>query len=117
MAQNIGPLPFEGTSDFNNSNSIGSFDLPVGFKTHICIFCPNGPIDPVRLSDFKRVGDRKAVRSRYAVFGIGDERLVIAANFVHVEVMYRLARCRSMNPDRIMTNQKSLARLSENRRR
>ena len=30
MAQNISPLPFEGTSDFNNSNSIGSFDLPVG---------------------------------------------------------------------------------------
>ena len=57
MAQNISPLPFEGTSDINNSNSIGSFDLPVGFKTHICIFCPKGPIDPVRLSDFKRLGD------------------------------------------------------------
>jgi hypothetical protein len=38
MAQDISPLPFEGTSNFNNSNSIGSFDLPVGFKTHIWIF-------------------------------------------------------------------------------
>ncbi|CAN5183344.1 hypothetical protein BH18THE2_BH18THE2_14940 [soil metagenome] len=56
LAQNIGPLSFEGTTDFNNSNSIGTFDLPVGFKTHICIFCLTGPIDPVRLSDFKRLG-------------------------------------------------------------
>jgi hypothetical protein len=56
MAQNISPLPFEGTIDFNNSNSIGTFDLPVGFKTHICISCLTGPIDPVRFSDFKRLG-------------------------------------------------------------
>ena len=55
-AQNISPLPFEGTIDFNNSNSIGTFDLPVGFKTHICIFCLTGPIDSVRLSDFIRLG-------------------------------------------------------------
>src|SRR5688572_11041603 len=55
-AQNSSPLPFEGTIDFNNSNSIGTFDLPVGFKTHICIFCLTGPIDPVRLSDFIRLG-------------------------------------------------------------
>ena len=41
-----------------------SFDLPVGFKTHICIFCPKGPIDPVRLSDFKRLGDM-AFNSRH----------------------------------------------------
>jgi hypothetical protein len=56
MAQNISPLPFEGTADFNNSISIGTFDLPVGFKTHACIGCLTAPIDPVRLSDFKRLG-------------------------------------------------------------
>ena len=57
LAQNISPLSFEGTTDFNyNSNGIGTFDLPVGFKTHTCIFCLTGPIDPVRFSDFKRLG-------------------------------------------------------------
>ena len=64
MAQNISPLPFEGTIDFNNSNSIGTFDFPVAFKTHICIFCLTGPIDPVMFSDFKRLGD-KAFNSRH----------------------------------------------------
>jgi hypothetical protein len=56
MAHNLGPLPFGGATDFNNSNSIGTFVLPVGFKTHICMFCLTGPIDPVSLSDFKRLG-------------------------------------------------------------
>ena len=56
MAQNIGPLPFGGTNYINNSNGIGTFDLPVGFKTHICIFCLTGPIDPVSSSEFNRVG-------------------------------------------------------------
>ena len=64
MAQNISPLPFEGNIDFNNSNSIGTFDFPVGFKTHICISCLTGPIDPVMFSDFKRLGD-KAFNSRH----------------------------------------------------
>jgi hypothetical protein len=56
IAQNIGPLSFGSTTDFNNSNSMGTFDLPVGFKTHICTSCLTGPIDPVMFSDFKNLG-------------------------------------------------------------
>jgi hypothetical protein len=56
MAQNFGPLLFGSTTDFNNTNVIGTLDLPVGFKTHICVFCLTGPVDPVSMSDFKRLG-------------------------------------------------------------
>jgi hypothetical protein len=36
-----------------------SFDDPaVGFQTYICAYCLTGPIDPVRVSDYKRIGPR-----------------------------------------------------------
>ena len=36
-----------------------SFDDPaIGFRTYICAYCLTGPVDPVRVSDYKRIGPR-----------------------------------------------------------
>lgn len=41
---------------FGSLGPVGNFDPPVGFKTYVCDNCLTGPVDPVRLSDFKRLG-------------------------------------------------------------
>jgi hypothetical protein len=33
-------------------------DPAVGFRTYICAYCLTGPVDPVRVSDYKRIGPR-----------------------------------------------------------
>ena len=41
---------------FGSLSPVGESDPPVGFRTYVCENCLTGPVDPVRLSDFERVG-------------------------------------------------------------
>lgn len=43
--------------------------------------------NPEEAARLIKEGYRKAVQGRYAVFRLGDERIVIAPNVVHVEGM------------------------------
>jgi hypothetical protein len=36
--------------------NMNAFNPPVGFRTYICVDCLTGAIDPIPLSDFRRLG-------------------------------------------------------------
>src|SRR5215216_3153357 len=50
------PLPSNLHPDVFNCHPDTTFDPPVGFRTYICVDCLTGPIDPVKLSDLRRLG-------------------------------------------------------------
>lgn len=50
------PFPSHLQPDIFNYQPNTTFDPPVGFRTYTCVDCLTGPIDPVKLSDFKTLG-------------------------------------------------------------
>ena len=50
------PLPSQFPLDIFNHHPNTMFDPPIGFRIYICADCLPAPIDPVKLSDFIRLG-------------------------------------------------------------